>query len=108
MDFELRIIAGCPHAASAGRLFAQALELEGNGQTTPRTREIDTDANAESLDFHGSPTFTLNGVDLFPSNAGPAVTCRVYPSAQGLSGLPTLDSLRDAVRTALFRRDRTV
>lgn len=108
MDFELRIIAGCPHAASAGELFAQALKLEGQSRMTLRTREVGTDADAESLDFHGSPSFTLNGVDLFPSNADPAVTCRVYPSVQGLSGLPSLDSLRDAVRTALLRRDGTV
>lgn len=107
MDFEVRIITGCPHAGSAGELFAHALELEGYDQATLNTREVGTDADAESLDFHGSPSFILDGADLFPSNGAPAVTCRVYPSVQGLSGLPTLDSLRGAVRTALLRRDHT-
>ncbi|SEF11458.1 hypothetical protein SAMN04489740_4105 [Arthrobacter alpinus] len=101
MNFELRLIAGCPHAVSAQELFTQALELEVSGPVTLSIREINTDEEAETFDFHGSPSFTVGGNDLFPTEADPGVTCRVYHTDQGLSGQPTLESLREAVRASL-------
>ncbi|WP_427018225.1 hypothetical protein ACQCSX_06525 [Pseudarthrobacter sp. P1] len=101
MDLELRTIPGCPHATSAAELFACALELEGADPAALAVRVISTDDDASDLGFQGSPTFTIDGVDLFPVETDPAVTCRVYPAPQGLSGQPTLESLRDAVRAAL-------
>lgn len=98
MNIELLVIADCPNSAPAGALFARALELEGLDSAEVAFREVGTDAEAKIVGFHGSPSFTINGEDLFPSDAEPAVTCRVYPSEQGLSGLPTLEALRDAVR----------
>lgn len=98
MDIELLVISNCPNSAPAGELFVRALELEGIDSAEVAFREVDTDDQAKSLDFHGSPSFTINGMDLFPSDTEPAVTCRVYLSGQGLSGLPTLEALRDAVR----------
>jgi len=101
MDFELRTIPGCPHTVPGRDLFSQALALEGAGHATVSVKEVGTDGQAEALEFHGSPTFCAGGVDLFASNAAPAVTCRVYPTPDGLAGLPTLDSLRQAVRAAI-------
>ena len=101
MDFELRTIPGCPHTVPGRDLFSQALALEGAGHATVSVKEVSTDDQAEALEFHGSPTFCAGGVDLFASNAAPAVTCRVYPTPAGLAGLPTLDSLRQAVRAAI-------
>lgn len=100
---ELLTIPGCPHAVAARELFARALELEGADPALLKVREIATHADASAASFHGSPTFTINGTDLFPSNAAPAVTCRVYPGQHGLSGQPTLESLREAVRAAVPR-----
>ncbi|WP_125616365.1 hypothetical protein [Specibacter cremeus] len=100
MDIELRTIPGCPHGASAGKLFAQALALEGIDPAAMTIREIATDDEAADLDFHGSPTFTIDGTDLFPADAELAVTCRVYPTPGGLAGLPTLESLSDGLRAA--------
>ncbi|WP_240630262.1 hypothetical protein [Specibacter cremeus] len=53
------------------------------------------------------PTFTLDGADMFPTDTDPAVTCRVYPTPKGLSGLPSLESLREVVRAALARTGPT-
>lgn len=103
MDVELRTIPGCPHATSAGELFARALDLEGADTAVLAFREISTDAQALELGFHGSPSFTIDGEDLFPTDTDPAVTCRAYPTPQGLSGQPTLQTLRDAVRAAQAR-----
>ena len=83
---------------SARELFAHALELEGADPGLLTVREIATDADAAAASFHGSPTFTIDGKDLFPSNTEPALTCRVYPGRHGLSGQPTLEFLREAIR----------
>ncbi|WP_104086218.1 hypothetical protein [Arthrobacter sp. GMC3] len=104
MDFELRTIAGCPHETSAGELFARAVALETDGQTVPALRQVNSDAEALELGFHGSPTFTANGEDLFPSNTEPAVSCRVYATPDGLAGQPTLETLRAAIQTVLAKR----
>ncbi|MGO4858728.1 hypothetical protein [Arthrobacter sp. 2MCAF14] len=101
MDFELLTIQDCPHGTAARELFARAVELEGNDPALIAAREITTDEEAEASGFHGSPTFTVDGIDLFPSAAEPAMTCRVYRTAGGLSGLPSLESLRQAIQARL-------
>lgn len=97
MDAELLTIPGCPHAASAYGLFATALKLEGLTETI-MIREVATEEKATQLSFHGSPEFRINGNDLFPSDAEPAVTCRVYHRQGKLSGEPDLDTLQAALR----------
>jgi len=67
-----------PHEASAAELFASAVSLETvgldpAGRTVPALREVNTDAEANALGFHGSPTFTFNGDDLFPVSTGPGL-----------------------------------
>lgn len=101
MDFELRTIPGCPHTGSGLELFSEALVLEAIHGKRVAVREIGTDEQAAALDFHGSPTFSVGGTDLFPSSTAPAVTCRVYPTPAGPAGLPTLESLRAAIRAAV-------
>jgi hypothetical protein len=106
MHVELLTIPGCPHGISARELFARALELEGADPGLLTVREIATDGDAAAASFHGSPTFTIDGKDLFPSNAAPAVTCRIYPGQHGLSWQPTLESLREAICAAAPRDQR--
>ncbi len=101
MDFELLTIQDCPHGTAARELFSRAVELEGKAPALIAAREITTDDEAEASGFHGSPTFMVDGIDLFPSTADPALTCRVYPTAGGLSGLPSLESLRRAIQARL-------
>ncbi|BCW71389.1 hypothetical protein [Arthrobacter sp. NicSoilB8] len=98
MHIELQTIPGCPHSESARELFARALELEGIDPALLAVTEITTDADAAAASFHGSPSFVMDGTDLFPSNAAPALTCRVYPTGQGFTGQPDLAALRTAIR----------
>jgi hypothetical protein len=100
MEIELLTIPGCLHSVSARELFAGALALEGIDPALLTVTEIITDADAAAASFHGSPSFIVDGTDLFPSNAAPSVSCRVYPSQRGLSGQPDLESLRAAIRGA--------
>jgi hypothetical protein len=99
MDIRLLTVPGCPHGASARELFAAALELESIDPALLTVTDITTTGSeAEAASFHGSPSFIIDGTDLFPSSADPAVSCRVYRSRNGLSGQPDLESLRTAVR----------
>ncbi|MGP4033511.1 hypothetical protein [Pseudarthrobacter sp. 1C304] len=98
MDYELRIIAGCPNSAPALDLFRQALAAE-NAAGDVRVVQLDTEEQATALHFHGSPSFIADGLDLFPSPASPALTCRVYKSPAGLAGLPSLADLLTALRS---------
>ncbi|GAA1497399.1 hypothetical protein [Paeniglutamicibacter kerguelensis] len=100
MDFELRIIAGCPNSDPASELYLRALEAEGMAAGELRIREIASEDVARELAFHGSPTFVASGRDLFASGAEPALSCRVYPTPEGVAGLPPLEDLRAALRNA--------
>ncbi|MDQ0239711.1 MULTISPECIES: hypothetical protein [Arthrobacter] len=101
MDFELLTIQDCPHSSAARELFSRAVELEGNNPALISVREIVSDEEAETAGFHGSPTFMVDGTDLYPSTAEPAMACRVYRTADGLRGLPSLESLRRAIQARL-------
>lgn len=98
MDLELLVIPDCPNSSPARELLAHALALEGIDPALITVREISTDADADAHAFRGSPTFRIDGKDFYPSTAEPAVTCRVYPAGHSLSGQPTLESLRQAIR----------
>jgi hypothetical protein len=95
MDYELRTIPGCSNSRPALELFRRVLAAEGADERNPPDRGAH---QAEELDFHGSPSFIADGRYLFTSTASPALTCRVYPSKIGLTGLPSLEDLRAAVR----------
>jgi hypothetical protein len=68
--------------------------------------EIDTEGDAERIDFPGSPTIRLDGEDFQPADAAAprGLTCRVYRRRDGrVSPLPDRDDLRDALRRAVER-----
>ena len=61
-------------------------------------REIVDEADAERSRFPGSPTVLVDGVDLFPSDEPPSLTCRIYVLPDGrISPVPSLDELRAAL-----------
>jgi hypothetical protein len=98
---ELLVVRGCAHAEAAGVLLAHALAAEG---LDPRFEVVlvDTAEQAQTQQFVGSPSFVVDGRDLFPSqNAAPGVACRIYRTERGLSGLPDESALRLALRVAL-------
>lgn len=100
VDFELLSIPGCPNTAAARDAFARALALEGIAETV-HLREVASDAEAEALGFRGSPTFRAADRDLFPGTGSAALSCRLYRHGHGLSGVPSLDDLRAALRATL-------
>lgn len=96
---------GCPHTGPAlelvGRVCAE-LELDAD----VRFVEVPDPGTADRLRFLGSPTIRVDGCDIEPGAETRTVyvhSCRVYPGAAGLTGLPDERWLRTALPT---RRSR--
>jgi hypothetical protein len=99
VDFELRTIPDCPNSGPALELFREALAAEGRGTEPLTVREVASEKEAQELGFHGSPSFIADGLDLFPAQSAPALSCRLYRTGNGLAGLPSVQVLRAAVRS---------
>jgi len=63
-------------------------------------REIVDEADAVAERFVGSPTLRVDGVDLFPTDEPPGLTCRIYMVEGRFSPVPGLDELRVALSSA--------
>jgi len=101
MNIELLLVPSCPHQAAAENLLRTALADIGL-PTDFQTLTV-TDEQTEP-GFAGSPTFRVEGVDLFPaSGQSGGVSCRLYRSESGLSGLSDLPALRQALKRAADR-----
>lgn len=96
MKVELLYFDGCPNwKAMADQLDRLATELN----FTWTSVQVETPQAALDLEFHGSPSLHVNGVDPFATpNAPVGLTCRVYQTATGPSGTPDDDAVRRALR----------
>jgi hypothetical protein len=83
---------------AAARL-RQVLDEAGRTDTDIQITVITPENLATKPAFAGSPTVLLDGTDPFTEVANPetGISCRVYPSAQGSAGAPSLDALRHAI-----------
>jgi hypothetical protein len=95
VNIELLVVTDCPHRAVAEHLLRTALVDVG----LPADFSVVTVTDTSRRDFSGSPTFCADGLDLFPAVAkASGLTCRIYRSGSGLSGLPDLPTLRQALK----------
>ena len=61
--------------------------------------KVETFDDAERLDFIGSPSILIDGVDPFrPESAQPGLACRVFATEEGPQGSPTVNQLRSVLR----------
>ncbi|MDA0184393.1 hypothetical protein OJ997_29080 [Solirubrobacter phytolaccae] len=94
MAVELLWWAGCPSHP------AVAEQLRGLGVPFAEL-EIVSEEDAARERFPGSPTVRVDGVDLFPSDEPPSLTCRIYVLGDGrFSPVPDVDELRAALLRA--------
>lgn len=106
MDFELRTIPGCPNSGPALKLFREVLAAEGRAADSLTVHEVASEREAKELQFRGSPSFIAEGRDLFPAEgrdlfpaeSAPALSCRLYLTGHSAAGLPSAESLRNALR----------
>lgn len=73
--------AGCPNWREAGQRIRLALDEVGHRDTAVTFRPVDAGA---VTGFADSPTFTVDGLDLFPASATlDGLSCRVYLTVAG-------------------------
>lgn len=61
-------------------------------------RLVETVEDAETTRFRGSPSIVVDGIDPFGAADAPVgLSCRMFQTADGPAGSPTLDQLRDAI-----------
>jgi len=88
MNVELLVVEECPNGTPAREALRRALDQAGFNATISTTVVVG-DAQARAHGFIGSPSFHIDGHDLFPvPSPRPGVACRVYPTPEGLRGIP--------------------
>lgn len=98
MRIELLYFEGCPSWQEALANLKEALALEGIEAEIRLTCVTDND-HAAAVKFLGSPSFRVNGVDLWPEERKRYnLSCRVYATPQGMKGAPTVAMLREALQ----------
>jgi len=98
MRLELLVVPDCPHAEPATRVLRAAIIELGLGELPVRTVVVSTDEQARAWSFPGSPTFRLDGRDVFEQDLPPALSCRLY---RGHGGVPSPSDLVAALRRAI-------
>lgn len=84
----------CPNWKRANTALAEAATLE-HRMLAIRYELVETHEAAEALQFRGSPTILVEGVDPFAADDAPVgLSCRVYRTE---SGVPTVEQLRKAM-----------
>lgn len=101
MHIEFLYWEDCPsHEQALARL--RAVLREEAVEVPVEVIHIDTEEQAATRQFPGSPTIRINGVDIQPPGENPiGLSCRVYFTDDGrVTPLPSAEMIRRAVRTA--------
>ena len=98
MRVELLYFDGCPNWTVADKRLAEPLKASGRADIEVYRRRVETVEQAEELEFLGSPTIRVDGIDPFAdSGARVGLACRVYAGPGGLSGSPTTAQLLEVL-----------
>ncbi|HSN10891.1 MAG TPA: thioredoxin family protein [Propionibacteriaceae bacterium] len=93
MEVTLQYFDDCPSWRITGQRLRAALASAGHSEPISYVR-VETDEDAERLQFHGSPTILVDGRDPFEtSGLTVGLSCRVYRTPAGLAGSPTYEQI---------------
>ena len=99
MNIDVLYFDGCPTHPGAAAMVDQVV-TELGVEAVVRQVNVLTDEEAAERKFLGSPSIHVDGVDIDPGAVGRTdfgLRCRVYPSADGLAGLPPRNWLEAAL-----------
>ncbi len=99
MKIELLYWEGCPSHPEALELL-EAVLAERGLDATVELRRVETDEQAQELNFPGSPTIRIDGRDVDAAGAAsrPALNCRIYYLPDGrVSPIPSREQLEEAL-----------
>lgn len=98
MQVDLLYFDDCPSWRTGLENLESALREEGL-QAEIRLVNVASDSEAARLKFLGSPSFQINGLDMWPEERDDFnLSCRVYATSQGMRGSPTIEMLREKLR----------
>ncbi len=98
MIIDLLYFEGCPSWQEGLENLKTALIRE-NIQAEINLIRVDDNSAASRLQFLGSPSFRVNGVELWEEQrARYNLSCRVYSASTGLKGAPTVEMLQEKLR----------
>jgi len=104
MQIELLYFDCCPSWQTGLKNLKSALQLEGM-EVEVNLVNVQGEANAVRLQFLGSPSIRVGGVELWAEERETfALSCRVYPTPKGIKGWPTVEMLREKLH-ALAGKD---
>lgn len=92
MDIVLLHVSDCPNVGLARERVAEASKRAGVEVHVEEVLVADA-SEAEALGFSGSPTILLDGSDPFATGGGSSLACRLYRTADGVEGSPTVEAL---------------
>jgi hypothetical protein len=99
MKIDLLYFDGCPSWLDGLENLKAALKAEGL-EASIRLVKVTNDDEAARLKFLGSPSFRVEGVDWWPEERKRYnMSCRVYQTPLGMKGAPTVEMLREQLRT---------
>jgi len=102
VKIEVLYFEGCPNYLPAVDRLITVLREEGLTETAFSTIEVRDELAAEALEFLGSPTIRVNGLDIetdIRSSGNTGLACRRY-----VGGLPSEKMIREALREARLNR----
>ena len=98
MKIEVVHIDGCPNWEDAGRALGEVIDELGITGVAPTFTLIRSAEEAAMHHFAGSPTILIDGVDVV-AGAEPTteLACRIYRDGARTAGIPTKETLREAL-----------
>jgi hypothetical protein len=107
MKVELLHIRDCPNTELARMLLRKTLRELGQADEISEV-EVSDPAQADVLNFPGSPTIRVNGIDVdttLPQQNSYGLSCRTYLVGGRVHGLPAREMICNAIRSAVSPTD---
>ena len=102
MKVQLLWFEDCPNHETAEIMLREVMSEEGVVATIERI-EVPDEQTGNAVIFPGSPTIRIDGRDVeagWEECEDCTPRCRLYPTSEGLRGLPERQWVVDAVRAA--------
>ena len=105
LKIDLLYFERCPSWKNGLENLKTALKSESINDTDIQLVLIANEVDAMKEKFLGSPSFRINGQDLWPEDRKAYfLGCRVYLTEEGMKGFPTADMLRIKLQTTTKRQ----
>lgn len=99
MRIDVLSIPGCPNGPLSFERVHVAVRESGVIDAEVHATVVVDSAGAVAFGMHGSPTILIDGRDPFlEPGMDPSISCRLYRTANGPQGCPTVAELTEAIR----------